>query len=345
MVSIRKYLDMPPLRRAEPEDDDVGELPDRALLRELADRLLAHVAGYVLADGGGETRLAELERARACLRGMQFNKEEVAGIENAVHGALADKASHDKALAERIARETHQVIGVLNDALKALAGGSQRASARFGRIQESLQRTSRMRDIAGLRSSLAQVIELIREESEREREQAARDLAAFESRVVVAQRGLRSVGSPALGDRAGAICRIAQELRNLEPGVFLYAAAIRISKFEAIAQRYGVESVDEIFAQFTRELIQPLAAATTSFRWSPRSLIGLFQSSDDLQIMQSRLAEMTRTPRVHQMALGSRTASLRIGLSHLIVLLLPETLDSLVAEIDRFSGTEASDGG
>jgi hypothetical protein len=184
---------------------------------------------------------------------------------------------------------------------------------------------------------------LIREETAREQENAARDLAAFESKVVRVRQQLAENPGRRLGGRTEAVRVITDALLALRPGRSLYAVALSVENAQGITQRYGPESVNELFLQVINERIQPLAEAITSWRWSPGCVVALFEGDPDIRVLQAQLVGFSRAPFVCRMTLGSRTAVLKAGLSHMIVALMPETFRDLLAEIDRFGGTEPAD--
>jgi hypothetical protein len=353
MVSLRKYLDMHTPAMPVPVISMGANSQDRntqeRLLADLCSRLVDQVAAYVCPSGGPDELRAHLDAAKGIAgkvaRAAKLSEEDASGVEEAVRLALASRAAQDREAARRTSVETQQVIGVLNDALLALTGGSQRSVSRLERIQESLARTARIRDAEGLRASLAAALTLIREETEREQENAARDLADFESKVVRVRRQLAENPGRRLGDRADAVRMISDALLGLRPECSLYAVAVSVANVQGITQRYGPDSVSELFIQVITERIHPLAAAVTAWRWSPCSVVALFEGPPDIRALQAQLAEFSRAPFVYRMTLGNRTAVLKAGLSHMIVALTTETFRELLAEIDRFSGTEPAHGG
>ena len=351
MVSIRKYLNLPgpnpPIQAAAIQAEPMSGDSQETLLADLCSHLVDQVAVYACPAMGGEEVRAELDAGKAALGKIacaaRLSDDEAAGVQEAVRAALAARAAQDRETASRTAMETQQVIGVLNDALVALTGGSQRSVSRLEKIQESLERTARIRDADGLRASLAAAMSLIRQETAREQENAARDLAAFESKVVRVRRQLAENPGRRLGGRAEAVRVITDALLALRPGRSLYAVALSVENAQGITQRYGPESVNELFFQVINERIQPLAEAITSWRWSPGCVVALFEGDPDIRVLQAQLAGFSRAPFVCRMTLGSRTAVLKAGLSHMIVALMPETFRDLLAEIDRFGGTEPVD--
>lgn len=355
MVSLRKYLNMPgpvATTQAAPIADVTRGNSQQILLAGLCAQLVDQVTAYSCPAEGGEELRAELDAGKAVLRKVVLeevayaaglSEDEAAGVREAVRAALANRAARDRETACRTAVETQQVIGVLNDALVALAGGSQRSVSRLEKIQESLQQTSRIRDPDGLRASLSAAMSFIRQETAKEQESAAQDLAAFESKIVRVRKQLAENPGRKLGGRAEAVRLITDALLALRPGRSIYAVALSVANAQGITQRYGPESVNDIFLQAINERIQPLTETITSWRWSPACVVALFEGDPDIRILQTKLSEFSRSPFVCRMTLGSRTAVLKAGLSHLVVELTPETFRDLLAEIDRFAGTEHAD--
>jgi len=335
MVSIRKYLDM-----HGPSTPMPSKTPGSAVLAGLCSRILDHITAYVLTGEAGSDPKAGFEQVKARL-GAQTSGEEAARVEDSVRAVLAGHAAHQRENAQRIAVETQHIVGVLNNALMVMSGGSQRSVSRLQHIQESLQRTSLIRDAQGLRASLADAMTLIREEATREQEHSARDLASVESDVIKVREHIAANPVRRLPGRGEAIEALPDTFSALQPGLSLYAVAFSFDNIRAIVQRYGTEPVDELFFQVIRERIQPVAAANTSWRWSPSCVVSIFALPCDLAHLQQELAELCRAPLVYRMSLGNRTAVLKVAVSHLVAACEPP--ETLISQIDKFSGTRAGD--
>ena len=357
MVSLRKYLDLksaPALVAVERENSSANISVQAGLFSTLCSEILDQIETHILPGekgppnergcSPGET--SDLRRDFAEGRAhveQNISLENIRLLQKTVEAAFAGHASGEKALAQRIAAETQQMVGVLNDALVALSGGSERSVARLQHIQESLQHTSRIRDPEGLRASLAEAMVLIREESAREKEQSARDLAAFESQVVQVRKKLSENPARRLRGRAEAVRVISDVILTMKPESKTYTVAFLLANVEATTHRYGPESVDELFFQVLRERVQPLGFSSTSWRWSPGCIVAMLEGPSDIQVLQAKLAELSRGPFVYRMTLGNRTAVLKAGLSHMILALTASSFSNVVAEIDRFSHYKEAD--
>jgi hypothetical protein len=354
MVSIRKYLDMGDVRNRKPGDEPGSEhraepagSPDCAVPAGLCAAILDQIGAYVLQGEAASELRARLEAVRAPIQG-EITPEQAIRVEEGVRGVLSACAARDRESAQRTAVETQHVVGVLNMALMVLAGGSERSLSRLQRIQASLQRTSLIRDAEGLRASLADATKLIREEAAREQVSAEQDLAGLEAQVVRVRERLAANPVRRLPGRAEAIRALADWPARI-PGATLCLVALSIDQIKALVQRYGPEPVDELFFQLIRERVQPLAPACASWRWSQGCIVSMFEHSGDYERLQADLAELCRAPLVYRMTLGSRTAVLKVAVSHLLTaaprLQCGESPDALVLQIDKFGGTEGRHAG
>lgn len=332
MVSIRKYLnavDRPRQGQADPAASGV--------IASLCAGILEHMAAYVLQGDQGSDFRAKLDDARERLS-PAMSLEDALAVDETVRSSLSLWASRERESAQRTAMETQHVVGVLNHALMVLAGGSERAISRLQVIQESLNRTSAVRDMHGLRASLADAMKLIREESVREQEHSEREMAGFESQVLRFREQLAANPARKLPGRAGAIEAMTDRLAVLPPDTTLYLAAFVFDDIKAIVQRYGPEPAEELFYQVIRERIQPISATNASWRWSAGCVVSTFEHTSSLPVLKSELSKLCLLPLVYRMKLGSRTAVLKVAVSHLLATVSPRSLQSLVSQIDRFSG-------
>ena len=345
MVSLRKYLEMA-IPRTMPGAIVVSDEPPPSaatdlLFRELCRRIICSLIEFTRVDGVTPQK-ADLETDHAAVNSDSIDAATVDRIARDVENALESRKVRHRECAERIANETSEVVEVLNEALMRLAAGNQRVASRFERIQDSLDRTSRVRDMDGLRDSLAEAMKLIRQEAEREQEHAARDLAAFESRVVGVRRQLTENPARQSLDRPQAIERIFELLRKADAGSKLLSAAFRVPNGEALVQRYGREAVDDLFLHIAQSMTQSVSPSAFCCRWSSNCLVAVYQSDEDIAALQARLAEFVRRPVAHRISIGSRTALLKVVLNQLIMQIPPSGTDGAFAEIDRFSGLEVA---
>jgi hypothetical protein len=131
---------------------------------------------------------------------------------------------------------------------------------------------------------------------------------------------------------------ISEGLQSVPPDQALYVVAFALENLNAIVHRYGPDAVEDVIFRLIRERIQPLAPANSAYRWTPQSLVGVFQRVRDLKRLRSESNVLNRSPLVHRIALGNRIAVLTLSPSHLIAEGQTGLPEALIEEVDRFTG-------
>ncbi|HZU24258.1 MAG TPA: hypothetical protein VFA04_01980 [Bryobacteraceae bacterium] len=304
-----------------------------ALLR-LSDALLGGIEETVLKCDGPEFKSA-LEELRRDLN-TDLDLEKAASIEESAARILARHIALAQQKSATHAVEIQHVIGMLHQALLVLAGGSERSLSRLQQIHQSLQATSRMQDVAGLRASLAETMRFISEETKREQERAEKERGELQEdfgRI----RAHAGVSEAALPGRPEGVRHIDSEFGAIAPGSALYLVAFRFERLQAIIQRYGPEAADALLFRVVSDRVHPLAATGLSFRWNANSLVAVFQRARDMAKVVAEAAALNRAPLVHRMLLGNRTATLTVNPSHLVVEGGESGPEPVIAEVDQFT--------
>lgn len=339
MISIRKYWNTE--GNSEGKSESVQAATDAQSpenLHTFASGVLGCINQFVLT---GET--ANELRSRLLLVGESLrpalNSDEASQALASVSSVLASHhASAQRAGVEQTV-EAQNVFGLLNQALVVLSEGNDRDLSRLATIQESLQRTASMRDLASLKTSLAETVQFVKAEFVQARETAAAELGRFESEVTSARKFLGGAGLE-LGGRAEGVTGISECLTNRVPGETLYVVAYLCNRLEAVVQRYGVGVADELISRLIKERLKPVMPKAM-YRWTPSSLVGLFSRPGDAEKLRNEVTALNRGPLVHKMALGGRTAVLTISPSHLVAEGVSGSSATLVEQVDRFTRAAA----
>jgi hypothetical protein len=329
MVSIRKYLNAPKSGHGHGAEDPGG------CTAEVCIGLIDRLGAFVLAGKSGSDAAAAMAHSQAELSSL-MRPEDVQRVEESIRNVLNASSTRFAETAQRTALETQHIVGVLNHALMVLTGGSESSAMRLQRIQESLNRASAVRDMSSLRASLADAMKLIREESAKEQEHSARQIATFETEVIRFRERLAANPARRLPGREGAIQAMGDRAAAVSSGSACYVAAFVIDDIKGIVQRYGPEPADELLFEVIRERLQPISPDCASWRWSPGCVLSVFEHSGSLDALKSELGKLCARPLVYRMTLGSRTAVLKVRVSQLLAELKPESLNSLVEQLDRF---------
>jgi hypothetical protein len=332
MISIRRYLNAEAKNQS--SDPEPG-LPITGDLCAFARAVLDQINQFVLTADAGESLRSQLLQVRDSLR-PNLKPDEAARAAASVSSTLAaHHASSKRAAGEQIIEAQH-VFSMLNEALVVLADGNDRAISRLGTIQESLQRTTTMRDMSALRASLADTVEFIKVESVQARESAAQEMQRFDRAVNSAREILGSTRLEFAGRPEG-VSRISDSMKNLALGEAVYLVAYLCDRLHAVTQRYGPGVADELMSRLVKERVRPVMPGNTMYRWTPRSLVAVFSRPRDPEKVRNEVASLNRTPLVHRIALGGRTAVLTLSPSHLVVEGVSGPASFLVDQVDKFT--------
>ncbi len=335
MISIKKYLNAPAAGRTA----RIESAP-KAGLAGLCSGLLESIANYVLTGDACSEARAKLGLVGESLH-PALSPGESDAIQEYVRGILAERRSAAQDNATRTAADMRHLAEMLGQALTLVAAGGERSSAHIQKIQGALRHMSRMQDFAALKKSLGETIRLIDEDSVRGQQEADRELADFRAEVTSARDLLLSNPDRRLPGRPEGVSNIRQALQSVQPEHALYVVAFAFDRLDAIVQRYGPDAAEDLMYRLVRERVQPLAPANSAFRWTSRSLVGVFQRPRDFAGLRSEAVALNREPLVHRVPLGNRTAVLTVSPSHMVAEGAPDAPEALLDEVDRFTGANA----
>ncbi len=355
MISIRRYIQ----EFGSLPTDATGPAPSHVLV-DLFASILDYIGVYVFAGEFTGLRL-QLQPPKSRIH-PDLTMPEAAEIDESVRASLSDYNRTAQETLQNTAIEMQQMVGVLGHALTVLSSGSERSVSRLRRIQDTLHRASTIQDISALRASLREAVQLIGEESSKERQSSAREREGIETQVVRFRELLAGNPNRRLQNREEGIRAISDSVATQMPGRRIWALVFVFDQLKAITQRYGPEAVDDLFLQLIRERLQPLAPSNTAFRWTESAIVAIAQLERDPEEIRSGMAGLNRTPLVCRVSLGNRTAVLRVGLSHMAVhftgspgkephsvatglqtLSADSCLNRFIAEIDGFTGFTESE--
>jgi hypothetical protein len=331
LISIRKYLDY-----RDPKliglIDPAGSLG----LLDLCSAIFDHLNEFVLSGDSFDdlrTKIVVLQETLS----PGLHPEQAQQIGDSVRGILAGHSSRLRETVQCANVEMQHIVEVLSQALIAMAGGSARSVSRLQKLQKTLHRTSMIQDDAALRASLADTVNMIRDEIVRENDAAAQDRAVFEEETIKAREFLAENPNRQLPGRPEGVRDIGEALKCIHPEKALYVVAFLFKQLKAISLRYGSEAASELVFRIIRERIQPIAPGNTAYRWTPQSLVGIFQGTTDFPRLKGEMAALNRPPLVHRITLGNRTAVVKVGLPHMLAIGAPGSADVLIEEVDRFT--------
>ena len=301
--------------------------------------LLENINRYVLIGDGLAPHRQQVDQVKDSLMQAE-SAEEISQAEVGVSGILAKYRGDTQQAAMVQAIEVQHIFAILNHALIVMAEGSDRSVSRLSEIQNTLQRTSKMRDLVAMRSSLSDTMKFVEKEAAESRKVVTEELARLQADVGKAREYMGNAGA-VLAGRTEAIARIGETLQSLIDGQGLYALAYVCERLSGITQRYGSKVAEELVFRVIRERLEPVARAAFLYRWTSSGLVAVFTRQRDLVAVEREVADLNRGPVVHRVALGNRTAVLTMVPSRLVLEGCPGFPSRLVDQLDSFIGARS----
>ncbi len=332
VISIRKYLYGSGAATAGPGQ---GAGPGGVAL---AEDLLQAIEKHVLAEGRWAGLRREVEQVRESLRGAlaPARLAEIAGRAEAV---LENYHAAAKRHAAAQASELHKILAMLNETLVVLSTGSERSVSRLRQIEKKLDRVNQIDDIVALKSNLAECLNFVREESAREREEAAHTLAGMEQDVRRARDALVFAAN-GMGKRAEASAALSEAGRDSRRAASCFVAVFVVERFGSVALRYGEQVAEELLLAFARDRLQALAGCGPLFRWAREAVLILIERGTTLAEVRLEV-DQAMTPFDHRIYVGDRAAILTLVHRRLVCPLEGASAKRLIEEIDSFVGLQA----
>ena len=342
MISIRKYLNGPREHRFSETDAERGGPPSSEILASLCSQILEYIGDYVVRGESVSSNAAreEMGRLRASLC-SDLLPPESAIIRDGVRRILVQHSSAMQDATTRTAVDMRYLAGILNQAVAMATNGEERSLSGLQKIQETLQRTSRIPDLVSLKAALAETIQWAHDEACRQRAESARELAAFRTEIMEARQLCAQTPHQRLPGRPEAVRSISEGLQSVPPDHALYVIAFAFDQLYAVERKYGPEAAEDVIFRLIRERVQPLAPANSAYRWTPQSLVAVFERPRDLKQLQSAVEALNRAPLVQRISQGNTTALVTLNPSHLVAEGRTGLHDALIEEVDRFTGVRS----
>jgi hypothetical protein len=328
MISLRKYLDAASRKRLAE-----SEPAPSSSLYQFAAALLDSIHNEFLAGEGFDSLRAEFTQLRDALRRDWTSEEEAEAVSTAQR-ILSDYRTSVRQSATQQAIEIQQIFATLNQALIVMAEGKDRTVSRLTTIQESVQKASLIDDIVALKSSLTATVDLIKKEAVQAQEAAVKEITQFSTELSKAREFIGNARTKMPGRPEG-VTLITDCLDKRRDPAFL--VAYLCDRLHAVSERYGPPVAEELLFRLINERVRPLTPDGAMFRWTSSSIVTAFSSFKDLPALRGEVTALNRTPLVHRISLGGRTAVLTISPSRFIAQGKPGEAADLIQQVDRFA--------
>lgn len=335
MITLRKYLYAAAQKRA--EKSEPGSIES---LFRFSSTLLDAIHSEVLVGDGCDSFRSQLIDLRDSLR-PDWRPDEESAAESTAKRVLSEYRTSVQQSAAHQAIEIQQIFATLNQALIVMSEGKDRTVSRLNTIQDSLRQASMIDDIVALKSALTATVEFIKREAAHAHEVAAQEIGQFSTQLSQAREFVGNTQTKLPG-RAEGIKLIAEFLGNQGDATFLLG--YRCDRLQAVAERYGPPIAEELVFHMIKERVRPITPQGAVFRWTSSSTVTVFRSATELTKLRSQVTELNRTPLMHRICLGGRTAVLTMDSSRLIAQGIPGEAGNLVKQTDRFAQIDPSSG-
>jgi GGDEF domain-containing protein len=237
--------------------------------------------------------------------------------------------------------ELQNIAIVLTQTMSRISVASQTSVRRLRDLCGQLERATRLEDIRGLKTQLAECLESIRSKSESQREESARALAELRNGLNKAQEPIR-VESSAESAPLGAVglrgeAEMAVEAAS-HAGSHTYAALCVVDRIEATTARFGQAVAEQVMTFFLQHLSKDLSPDDKRYRWGPKSFLILANRRKSADQMRKEMAGILAQRLDQTFEIGSRTVSLPITSTWFIIPLFESTCAQVLQKLDAFGG-------
>ncbi len=235
--------------------------------------------------------------------------------------------------------ELQRMISMLTQTVMSIGSTSELASSRLQEIEKQLERASMIEDVRIVRLKLSQCLESIREEADRQRQEASNTIASLNQEIQesggrAATAFLQPDIDPVTGlpniPSALAVFKEAAQSR----GPF-FVATLVADRVQLINSRFGYAVGDEMLRAICAEIRKGLSAQDRLFRWRGPSILALLERSESLERVRMELSRIASFKLEKMVDIGTRSVLLPVSACWTVFpMMAPVSL--LATKIDEF---------
>jgi GGDEF domain-containing protein len=239
--------------------------------------------------------------------------------------------------------ELYHMITMLTRTVETLGSGSEHSVGRLREIEGQLEKTSVIEDVRLLKTQLAECLDGIRTEAQRQKAESARAIASMQADIRDSQERISVAGAGPVLDpttgvpaRAAAAAALAELVLSPHPP---YAALFVVDRIQLLNSRFGYEVGDRVLKSYLEELRKHLPPGDQIFRWSGPAFLALLNRPDRIEKVREHL-RFSLPPKVERnFELSKRSVLLSITATWAVFPVTPP-LDEMVERLDTFLGTQ-----
>jgi hypothetical protein len=202
-------------------------------------------------------------------------------------------------------------------------------------VQASLTKASRLDDIVSLKAMLGDTLRLIREETQRERQDSAEAVTRLQDRFVWARDAvLRHV--PGLPGREAAMETLAT-LQQCSHAAELAVVAAHLERIQALSGRFSPAVSEEAILAFAHTAAAD-AYQGHAYRWAQDTIVWLAGIPADIDRLRVSLEERLKQPHEYHGVANGRKVLFLLPIRWMCATLTEQPVTGLAEQIDRLSG-------
>ncbi|HLH03029.1 MAG TPA: hypothetical protein VKX25_09685 [Bryobacteraceae bacterium] len=334
-LTLEKYLSKPHSRSAAVREkaESVGAEPAREQVN-LLDSVLGSVAGSIFSGEGLHDLCEELEALRRNVLNQQ-NAQELTQSAQRFDSLLVSFQERLRKADEERADDFRKVLATLNDAFLHLSSSSDRRDTTWKQLESSLKLASRSEDLRTLKQQLSELIEYVNRESKQESAQAAETLEALGTRVQWAQQAASKLNT-SFATKEEALALLQKQIKSTRTGPQKpFAAMFTLDALTALRNRHGSDVANALLDDFSRTRVQQTLPGSKMFRWSPESIVAMWESERELPDQVVAVSNSAKDPFEFRTFVGTRVASFSIPF-RTVVTAVQGSPEDIVFSFDRF---------
>lgn len=237
--------------------------------------------------------------------------------------------------------ELQTIVGMLTNAMGQITTASQTSIERLQDLHRQIGQAVVMEDMRTVKLRLSECLESMRVESDRQRVESVRVVAKMQLGLKKAQEPRAEEENAELDLLTGLPLRRGAELamrRGCEQRTHACAALFVLDRIQAINTRFGYSLGDQIMMIFLKHISRGLSGQDVFFRWGPEAFVAVLRRSESGEQVRRELARFLTSRLEETFEVGSRSVTLPIVSTWMVIPLYESSFDQILKKLDGFRG-------
>lgn len=226
-------------------------------------------------------------------------------------------------------REMLSIVGMLTETVSQATAGSEKSVSNLQSITTQLQEVYEIEDVRVVKARLAESLRGLREETIRQKELAAREMAELAE--------LRAAMSPECGqllDRRKAEIALG---KAFDRAADTYAVVFCVDRFDAIRGRFGPESAQQVMQSCRDHVARSLAPGDRILCWQDPTFLAVAERPDPPEAVRAEFKRLDSSLPPQIPSARDRSVQLPVAQAFAVLSLAEcPTADALIRKIDAF---------